>query len=127
MRAKYDVAIRGGTIIDGTGSPAYGGDIGILDGRIASIGKLVDEGADRVIDAEGCAVTPGFVDIHTHYDAQAIWSDRLVPISDAPIALRYYCVTRSGEQIPDAIHTFSQLLTAALLTSWFQITACPHS
>jgi N-acyl-D-aspartate/D-glutamate deacylase len=81
MSATYDVVIRGGTIIDGTGGPAYEGDIGILDGRIARIGKCDTEGAARVIDAEGCIVTPGFVDIHTHYDAQAIWSDRLVPSS----------------------------------------------
>ncbi len=74
-----NIKITGGTIIDGTGAPGYIGDIGILDGRIVAVGQ-VDEDADQVIDATGLTVTPGFVDIHTHYDAQVIW-DRMLSIS----------------------------------------------
>ena len=66
-----DIKITGGTIIDGTGSPGYTGDIGISDGRIVAVGQVAED-ADQVIDASGLTVTPGFVDIHTHYDAQVI-------------------------------------------------------
>src|SRR5215207_9464082 len=76
----YDLKIRGGTLYDGSGSPGYGGDVGIRDGRIVALGKAPD-GAHRTIDASGCAVTPGFVDIHTHYDAQVFWDPALRPSS----------------------------------------------
>src|SRR5688572_4714107 len=69
----YDVVLRGGTIIDGTRMPRYRGDIGIVDGRIAAMGRLADSDAHRVIDAEGLIVAPGFIDLHTHYDAQVFW------------------------------------------------------
>ena len=64
-----DIAIRGGTIVDGTGVPSYQGDLGIKDGKIAAISDNVGQ-ATREIDAKGAIVTPGFVDIHTHYDGQ---------------------------------------------------------
>ncbi|MFP6627907.1 MAG: amidohydrolase family protein, partial [Myxococcota bacterium] len=73
-----DVIIRGGKIVDGTGEPARQGDIGIRDGRIATIGE-VDEEARETIDARGKVVAPGFVDIHTHYDAQVFWDGTLSP------------------------------------------------
>lgn len=68
-----DLLIRGGTVVDGSGSERYRADVGIKDGRIAAIGKLGGETAQRVLDAEGHVVSPGFVDGHTHFDAQVFW------------------------------------------------------
>ncbi len=64
----FDLLIRGGRIIDGTGNPSYTGDVGIRDGKIAAMGKLAAKSAKRTIDASGLTVTPGFVDIHNHSD-----------------------------------------------------------
>ena len=75
----YDIKIVNGTIIDGVGAPGYDGDVGIRDGRIVALGDA-HEGAARTIDAKGRAVTPGFIDIHTHYDAQIVW-DRMLTVS----------------------------------------------
>lgn len=74
----FDLLIRGGNLIDGTGSPARIGDVAIQDGKIVAIGE-VDGDAKREIDASGLAVTPGFVDIHTHYDGQVTWDQQLAP------------------------------------------------
>jgi N-acyl-D-aspartate/D-glutamate deacylase len=68
-----DVIIRNGTIVDGTGAPRYRSDVGIRQGRIAEIGRLDPARADRVLEAEGHIVAPGFIDVHTHYDAQIYW------------------------------------------------------
>ena len=73
-----DLWIRGGTIIDGTGAPRFEADLGIRDGIIVSIGRT-DEAAERQIDARGLLVTPGWVDVHTHYDGQVTWDPFLTP------------------------------------------------
>src|SRR4051795_2099686 len=75
-----DLVIKGGTLADGTGAPTRTADVGIADGRVVAVGH-VDEKARREVDADGCLVTPGFVDIHTHYDGQATWDSRLQPSS----------------------------------------------
>jgi N-acyl-D-aspartate/D-glutamate deacylase len=69
---SYDLIIRNGRIVDGSGMPAFNGDVAVKDGKIAGVGKF-DGTADRVIDADGLAVSPGFIDNHTHYDAQILW------------------------------------------------------
>jgi N-acyl-D-amino-acid deacylase len=71
--ADYDIQITGGTIVDGTRVPRYRGDVWIKDGKIAQIGGRPPGGAEQVIDADGLIVAPGFVDLHTHYDAQIRW------------------------------------------------------
>jgi len=76
---RFDLLVRGGLLIDGTGAPARPGDLGIRGGRIAAVGT-VEGTAARVLDADGAVVAPGFVDIHTHYDAQVFW-DRMLTIS----------------------------------------------
>ena len=71
------IVIRGGTVIDGTGAPRRDADVLVRDGRIAAIGKGLS--GDREIDASGAVVAPGFIDIHTHYDAQVFWDPALTP------------------------------------------------
>jgi N-acyl-D-aspartate/D-glutamate deacylase len=75
-----NLVIRNGTIVDGSGGEPYEADLGVIDGKIAAIGGSIAKGAEE-IDARGRLVTPGFVDVHTHYDAQVTWSDRLAPSS----------------------------------------------
>ena len=75
---SHDLIIRNAHLIDGTGAPARSGDVAIEAGRIVSVGD-VSGSAQREIDAQGHAVTPGFVDIHTHYDGQATWDPQLAP------------------------------------------------
>jgi N-acyl-D-amino-acid deacylase len=74
-----DVVVRGGTVIDGTGSPGQVADVAISDGRITAIGSGLR--GERVLDASGEIVAPGFIDIHTHYDAQVFWDPSLTPSS----------------------------------------------
>jgi len=75
-----DKLIRGGSVVDGTGAPARTADVGVRDGRIVAVGR-VDEPARETIDADGLLVTPGWVDIHTHYDGQVTWDATLTPSS----------------------------------------------
>ena len=74
----YGLVVRGGLIVDGTGAQAYGGDIAIQDGRIVAVGEVSGE-AIRTIDADGQVVAPGFIDAHTHYDAQLLWDPSANP------------------------------------------------
>ena len=76
----YDLLLQNAVIVDGTGSPSTPGSIGVLDGRIAEVGD-VDGPARRVVDAQGLVVCPGFVDLHTHYDAQVMWDPWCTPSS----------------------------------------------
>jgi N-acyl-D-aspartate/D-glutamate deacylase len=80
MAADFDLVIRGGTVVDGTGRAPIEADVGIAGNRIAAIGSIAGKGAEE-IDARGKLVTPGFVDIHTHYDGQAVWDSRMTPSS----------------------------------------------
>ncbi len=80
MQTDYDLVIRGGTIADGSGGDLIEGDLAIAGGRIAAIGAFNGRGAEE-IDARGRIVTPGFIDVHTHYDGQCIWAEELSPSS----------------------------------------------
>ena len=85
--ADFDLVIRGGTVVDGTGRAPIEADVGIRGNRIEQIGSIAGRGAEE-ISAKGKLVTPGFVDIHTHYDAQAVWDSHMAPSS-------WHGVTRS--------------------------------
>ena len=77
----HDLVVRGGTIVDGTGAPARTADVTVDRGQITGVGSFADESATRTVDADGLLVTPGWVDIHTHYDGQATWDEVLAPSS----------------------------------------------
>jgi N-acyl-D-amino-acid deacylase len=77
----FDLIIRSGTVVDGSGDPPFEADVAISAGRIAAVGRVRGRGAEE-IEAKGKIVTPGFVDIHTHYDGQVTWEERLAPSSD---------------------------------------------
>lgn len=78
MTSTFDQVIRGGTLADGTGAPLREADIAIRHGRVAAMGTFAGSGTEE-IDARGLLVTPGFVDLHTHYDGQATWDERMAP------------------------------------------------
>ena len=81
---EHDMVVRGGTVVDGTGGPARTADVAVRDGRIVRVGKVADADlatAGRVIDADGLHVLPGFIDIHTHYDAQLHFEPTASPAS----------------------------------------------
>ncbi|HEX7389395.1 MAG TPA: amidohydrolase family protein [Acidiphilium sp.] len=80
MADELTLVIRGGTVVDGTGAPPFEADVGITGNRIAEVGKISGR-APNEIDARGLLVTPGFVDVHTHYDAQVTWSNHITPSS----------------------------------------------
>jgi len=80
MNAAFDLVIRNGTVVDGTGARPRTADVAITDGRIAAVGSVRASGRDE-LDARGKLVTPGFVDVHTHFDGQVTWSSQLTPSS----------------------------------------------
>ncbi|HMJ98507.1 MAG TPA: amidohydrolase family protein, partial [Reyranella sp.] len=69
----FDLVVKNGMIVDGSGLPRYRGDVGVKDGKIAEIGRLNGAATAETLDAEGHVVAPGFVDVHTHMDAQIFW------------------------------------------------------
>ena len=76
---RIDVLIRGGTLVDGTGSRPVSGDVAIAGNKIVEVGGKIEASGAEVIDADGAVVAPGWVDIHTHYDGQVAWDDTLDP------------------------------------------------
>jgi len=80
MERAYDLVIRGGRVVDGSGGESFEADVAVSDGLIAAVGEVAATGAEE-IDARGRIVTPGFVDIHTHYDGQATWGEHMQPSS----------------------------------------------
>ncbi|HEY6622597.1 MAG TPA: amidohydrolase family protein [Acidimicrobiales bacterium] len=77
----HDLVVRGGSVVDGTGSPARTADVAVDGGVVTAVGRLEDLAAARTVDADGLLVAPGWVDIHTHYDGQATWDDTIAPSS----------------------------------------------
>src|SRR5205809_5575942 len=73
IRMAYDLLIRNGRVVDGSGEPAFAADVAVQDGKIVGVGKYAGAAAKRTIDAEGRVVAPGFIDHHTHFDPQAVW------------------------------------------------------
>ncbi|MDZ4070069.1 MAG: amidohydrolase family protein, partial [Tabrizicola sp.] len=80
MEQAYDLVVRGGHLVDGTGATGREADVGIKDGRIVAVGQVNGRGREE-IEARGKLVSPGFVDVHTHYDGQATWDERMQPSS----------------------------------------------
>ena len=79
--SDYDLIIRGGRIVDGSGSDSFVGDVAITNGKITEVSEEIIGSANLEVDASGKIVTPGFVDVHTHYDGQAAWDSHLNPSS----------------------------------------------
>lgn len=77
----YDTVITNGTVVDGSGNARFEADVAIKDGCIVGVGNYSSSDATQTIDASGCLVTPGWVDVHTHYDGQATWGPILAPSS----------------------------------------------
>ena len=86
MTSNPDLVIRGGSIADGLGGELFEADVAITDGRISEVGQVAGKGKEE-IDARGKLVTPGFVDVHTHYDGQVTWSQDITPSSQNGVTI----------------------------------------
>lgn len=108
---QLDLLIRNGRIVDGTGSAPFSADIGVRDGRITAIGQNLGE-ATQTIDATDLLVTPGFVDVHTHFDGQATWDERLWPTSQQGVttAVMGNCGVGFAPCRPEDRHTLIALM-----------------
>ena len=106
------IVIRGGRIIDGTGLAAYSADIAIQGGRIAAMGRLSGD-AKRTVDADGCIITPGFIDVHTHYDVQLDWDPLATPSSwhGVTTALAGNCGFTLAPAKPDDVEWLAGMLS----------------
>ena len=107
----YDMIIRGGTVIDGTGAAGYAADVAIKDGLIVKVGT-VSGAAREEIDAGGAIVTPGFIDVHTHYDGQFLWDDRLDPSFSHGVttAIGGNCGVGFAPVLPEHKHALIELM-----------------
>ncbi len=111
MPAPHDLVIRGGMVVDGSGGAPREADVAVSNGRIAAVGEVAGRGAEE-IDAKGLLVTPGFVDIHTHFDGQITWSDTLSPCSDHGVTsvLMGNCGVGFAPCRPDRRHMLLELM-----------------
>ena len=110
MASEHELVIRGGTVADGTGAALREADVAISDGVVTAVGDVGGAGAEE-FDARGLLVTPGFVDIHTHYDGQVSWDEELAPscfhgrsagFRSALTGMRLPSTTRLSPSVPDA-------------------------
>lgn len=125
----YDIVIRNGAIVDGTGADPISGDVAVSEGRIAAVGRVKETGA-REIDAEGHLVTPGFIDLHTHLDAQIGWDPELTPISwhGVTTALMGNCgVTFAPCKVEDRPHLAAMMETVEDIPRHAILTGLPWS
>jgi len=143
---QYDLMIKNGTIIDGSGLPRFRADVGIVHGKIATIGKIRDR-AKEVLDADGQVVAPGFIDAHTHMDAQVFWDPlgtcscwhgitsvvmgncgfSLAPCGEKDKLLVMRNLERAEDIAPEAMEAASSGVGRPIPNTWMRSSACPRA